>query len=473
MARPQQLQPTNAEHDCVLADLFPLRLSPFERFFLWDERPPHPATSFTELHFATPLNLELLAKSIHVAIHRNPLLACRVAEHDGQLMWDYDPGFCPVILQEPAHVPLSERGWPTPIDLQSETSLRFWYRERNGQSRLLIQLHHACADGIGLRRFLIDALTGYANETRSAAGDQPTVAWQPLELAGLRDRFDFSRTFSRPASRPLSTWQRIKNAHYFHFQLPQPILGHAHEHTKADTTDVSEPLRHQLLDRQLSSHIKERAKSEKVGINELALSLLFQTCCRWNQELGDTNPQSRLRLLMPYDLRSRPDLRLPATNRFSFSFLGRTHAECQHLPDLLRSVRDEIEWMRDSHLPLDFLESLKMADRAPNLVRWIMNRSRRMATAVLTYTGDISRGMHKLFPDDQGARVIGDARLTNVLGAPPVRQHTNLSLGLCINWGQLCISAAWNREALTAQDCERFLAKYAAAWQAWSMGDER
>ena len=35
---------------------FPLRLSPFEKFVLWDERPSKPMTSFIELHFASPLD---------------------------------------------------------------------------------------------------------------------------------------------------------------------------------------------------------------------------------------------------------------------------------------------------------------------------------------------------------------------------------------------------------------------------------
>ena len=99
--------------------------------------------------------------------------------------------------------------------------------------------------------------------------------------------------------------------------------------------DESEPLEHLIIDRETSEAILEHARLKQVGINELALGLLFETCCIWNQQHGDRNPRSRIRILMPYDLRSRIDLRMPATNRLSFSFLGRRQDQCGDLNDSL------------------------------------------------------------------------------------------------------------------------------------------
>ena len=101
---------------------------------------------------------------------------------------------------------------------------------------------------------------------------------------------------------------------------------------------------------------------------------------------------------MPYDLRSRVDLRMPAANRLSFSFLGRNADQCQDFDKLLASVQAEVLAIKESRLPLDFLDALKSAARCPCATKWVINRSRRMATVVLTYTGDISRGMQRDFP---------------------------------------------------------------------------
>jgi hypothetical protein len=42
-----------------------------------------------------------------------------------------------------------------------------------------------------------------------------------------------------------------------------------------------------------------------------------------------------------------------------------------------------------------------------------------------------------------------------------------VSLGLCVNWGQLCFSAAWNRDAFSPQQCREFLDQYVTLWTDW------
>ena len=77
--------------------------------------------------------------------------------------------------------------------------------------------------------------------------------------------------------------------------------------------------------------------------------------------------------------------------------------------------------MKQSQLPLDFVTALEAASRYPQAMRWIIRRSRNMATAVLTYAGDVSRGMQKYFPEQNGTRIVGDVHLDKILAAPPVR----------------------------------------------------
>jgi hypothetical protein len=126
-----------------------------------------------------------------------------------------------------------------------------------------------------------------------------------------------------------------------------------------------------------------------------------------------------------------------------------------------------MESIRESRLPMDFVNALNVCDQWPGLAKWALQHSRRMATAVLTYGGDVSRGISHCFPPSQDARLIGDARISNVFGAPPVRENTHVSIGLSNNWGQLCMSAAWNNSVLSAQDCERFLDLYRDTWLQW------
>jgi hypothetical protein len=458
------------------ADLYPLRLTAFEKYCLWDETPKQPMNIFFELHFLDRLQVSVFEEALAAATVIHPMLVSTLQERGGDWYWQHQPQFRHKLFREIDHPILSD-GRPRPLDLSTAPGIRFWYREQpNGHSRVAFQLHHAVADAVGCRRFIIDALTFYAHATNPGKVDSSLrLPWSRVDLNLLKRRDDFSDSFDQPPSQPLTLWQRLKNAHYFHFRLPQPLLsGTPLRQRTADIASQSdekveniEPLEHLVIDRQTSEDILDKARLNQLGINELALALLFETCSLWNQQHGDRSENSRLRVLMPYDLRSRVDLRMPATNRLSYSFLGRTQRECGDFSLLLSTISAEIQSLKSTQLPLDFLAGLEAAAKHPKVTRWILKRSRNMATAVLTYVGDVSRGMQKYFPEEAGSRLVGDARLEKILGAPPVRENTNWSLSLCLNWGQICIAAAWNRESLSRQQCQQLMQLYHSRWLNW------
>ena len=66
------------------ADLFPLPLSPFEYYYLCDDRPEYPTTFPVELVFSPPLSSAQFQRALEVVILRHPLLGSLVAE-DGRL----------------------------------------------------------------------------------------------------------------------------------------------------------------------------------------------------------------------------------------------------------------------------------------------------------------------------------------------------------------------------------------------------
>lgn len=470
-------------------DLFPLPLTAFEKYVLWDETESLPLSYFIELRFLDTFNIEVMEQSLTAASRIHPMIACTLGGSDNDPCWIHRPNFQVKIIRELESPPLQSNGRERPFDLHNESGARFYYRplERGG-CRFLFQVHHATTDAVGMRRLMIDALTLYAHATTPEKVDRSLrIPWSKIEPGLLKQRADLSDAFGGPPSQPLTTWQRLKNARYFHFQLPTPIRGSVNRQASnakpsetlvdakvgAEVTpdaDRFEPLEHLIIDRETSSQILEKSRKLELGVSDIALALLFETCSLWNQQHGDRNPRSRLRILLPYDLRSRIDLRMPATNRLSFAFLGRTQGDCSDLAKLIPSLKEEVESFSKSHLPMDFYGAIQGASKHPRLMRWAIRRSRNMATSVLTYVGDTSRGMQRYFPEVDGVRLIGDARLDAILGAPPVRDNTNWTVGLCVNWGQLCISAAWNRDALTRKQCAELLSLYHSRWLNWLNG---
>ena len=498
-------KPSEASNSYRTASLFPLELSPLEKFFYVDDSPDCPLTSFVELHFDGPLKLAVLRSSLQTAVKRHPLLACRICEVGKTLTWQHDPDFCPAI-HDASQYPVLEAADGSfapiprvrPIDLTQEPGCRVWYQAgfEGNRSRLIFQLHHATCDGVGLRQVIIDVLKGYRDATKDdGQGLRESVVpasetsfrirrrnrhvQSTLRPEQLRERFRYRRFEESPAKIELSGWQRNRLAYYFHFQRPASLQTFARVSRKgpsdskkgvepiSENDTLNDPMIHLELGASITANLQAFCRSRGIALNDVLLSALFRTCRRVHRQNGRTNRKTRMRLLMPVDLRYREDFYTPATNRLSFSFLGRTHEQCEDREALLSSVHEEVRWIKDTRVYMDFLAGLSLLAKRVQWLKWATRCSRNMATSVITYSGDVSRGLKHHLPETDGKRDVGDALLENIFLVPPTRDHTNVTLGACINGGRLCVSANWNRNAWDRSACESFLAMYAEELEKW------
>ena len=104
---------------------------------------------------------------------------------------------------------------------------------------------------------------------------------------------------------------------------------------------------------------------------------------------------------------------MPAANRLSFMFFGRSYQQCDNFGQLLESVQKEFAYIKETQLYLDFFNMIRATSRWPRLMQWGLRRSDSMATAVLTYVGDVTRGTYRAFPVVDNTRPVGDAILTS------------------------------------------------------------
>ncbi len=451
--------------------VFPLALTPLEKFFFWDDRPEQPLTPFFDLRFESSIDVALLKECIVEVVDRNPLLRANVAGHDSDLHWTLSDE--PFRLLDLNLEPPIVKGMIRPIDLRTEVGCRFWCETTQHCSQIIIQLHHSVCDGIAFRAVLIDILHAYAIATGNdeESSQDRGMLYDRFRYPLLRERYDYEQ-LGKP-QRETTTWQRIKNACYFHFQPPTPLAkSRCDEPNRGTHVEANNPLCSLLLDRDFSQRILHACQSKEYGINELAIAILFRTCYQWNRLHGDSRRKGRLRILMPCDLRGRTDIRMPATNRLSLSFLGREYSQCDDLNELIGSVQAELKDAKETQLYLDLLNGFKLGCRWPRFMKWALRHQNSMATAVITYAGDVSRGMSKLFPEVNELRKVGSASLFSIMAAPPARRNTNISLAICINWGRICISAIWNRTDFSEQDCSEFLELYKTGWRQWCEAEE-
>ncbi len=288
---PRQTDVTLASPACIPADLFPLPLTPLEQYLLLDDLPAQPMTAFVQLTFASELDRDRLEAALHHAVHRNPLLASRIRTHTKVWHWEYDAAFQPK-LECFAQQPPTKCGRIVPMDLRQHPGMRVWFhRHTEDRWRLLFQFHHACADGIGMRRFVLDALAHYANTTaahKDAAVQH--VRFERLDHLRLRQRGCVKHlTDTAPVVR-LTGWQKAKNSYYFFFQPPAPLLGARREPVVMPATTPGEPVLSKIIDLDESKALCRWAKQREAGLNEIGLALLFRQCRQWQVEHGLGNP---------------------------------------------------------------------------------------------------------------------------------------------------------------------------------------
>ncbi len=84
--------------------LFPLELTAFEKYFVWDDRPEQPLTSVVEMRFSTPLNVEVMERAITHVLAHNPMLRSVLEVRGSRMFWVLRDD--PVKLHRPSECPL-------------------------------------------------------------------------------------------------------------------------------------------------------------------------------------------------------------------------------------------------------------------------------------------------------------------------------------------------------------------------------
>jgi hypothetical protein len=430
-------------------DLWPLPLTPFEKFLLLDDRPDYPMTFFGELRFSGELRREPFEHSLALAAARNPLLRARVDDDATPPRWtpadpyvpldDWASTGTPIHRADEGRLDIRRRpGWRVRVRVDAETSYVLW------------EFHHAVCDGHGAMRFIEDVLVAYDAIVRCV---ESGPAFRPVEVERLKHRGDFS-SFAEQLAPPVRPWWHpIRDAVRFHAFGPHPLRAPSDEPTaRGGYPGVNS----RVFDDGESARIRSRASSNAGTLNDAALTAVLRTLHDWNgRRCGGESPD-RLRVLMPINLRVPADEKMPAANRMAFGFVTRDAKAMRDPAALAAGIRDETQYVRRYGLGLDFLGGLATADRW-SLLPWILRKPRCMATAILTNMGDPTRRFAHRFPRREGRCVVGDLVLDDITGSPPLRPLTRAGFGIGTYAGRIVINAKCDPTLFADDDAREIL----------------
>ncbi|OHB77971.1 MAG: hypothetical protein A2W31_08020 [Planctomycetes bacterium RBG_16_64_10] len=430
------------------ADLFPLRLTPFEYYYWCDDRPDYPTVFPLELVFSPALDRGPLEQALAVVIERYPLLGSLIAE-DRRRGPCWVGGAPPIVVDWAGQeVPISHVDGPR-IDLHRAAGLRIWARAGPDRTRLVLQFHHACCDGIGALRLVEDWLTAYARECGDRAA--ANLALAPREPAELRYRGDLDLPDRSLGAVLRDWWVGARIWSTFAMQSPTPLAG-----AGTGTADSFLAFTSQSLDPELGVRLRQAATQARCTVNDILLCGLFLAVRAWNEQRGQ--PDGLFRINLPVRIRDRGDARLPSTNSLTFTFLTREARACDTWQGLLQGICRETAAIKRYQLGLYFVGGLAVLGRVPGLLPWFLRRPTCRATAVLSNVGRVFPRTR--LPRRAGQIVCGGAVLRSVAGVPPLRPLTRAAIVVLTYAGRTSIHLRCDPHCFDRAAQDEFLTAY-------------
>lgn len=437
-----------------------LPLTAFEEHMLLDDRPSHPMVIVARFDFVDDSPPASLAAAFHTTLLQEPLLTARVKHGRlGRPCWF--PTAMPELKQSRvAHGPAENVQWTGPLprlDPAAGPVIHAEVIEHSAGWSILLAVHHAACDGLGLIGFVerwllaadrkaarrpreaLEVMAALASRGRVAASWNQFVRMLPRLGKGLEGVGQFvSRDVIRldplraappadggPAGIASATWL--------------PCIHSATLH--ADAVHA----------------IDQFAKAERVMVNDLLVAAMIAAIGdNVDTPASPVDAQAWVRIGIPMSLRTKSDVALPAANRVSMIFLDRRPGDRHDRGQLIRSVRDEMELIRSHALGHIFPLSLEVGRLLPGGLRRTTNSPKPQCTAVLSNLGRCFQ--RSPLADGQGRIRIGTGRLADWWIVPPVRPGTALAAATHETAG---------RRTITFQfDSDQISTAAAAAWPA-------
>ncbi len=443
-------------HDDAAVSVFPLPLTPFEYYYLLEDRCDYPAVFEIHLVCRGRLNRAAFAQAYQVAHARHPLLSARLEKAaNGWPQWvagDRQP-----IRWNPDAPPPREVFDGVPVSPRLTVSVNESGDDDIGQHcRIVFNFHHVAVDGMGGFLFITDLMLAYAHYSGGEPGEPALRMLKPALLRERNEHTLFRRGF---ALSDLPGLARVSVP----LLLQRVARVEARGTPGAVSTPAEEPCKFLIhtLEADATAELSSVAQSQEVRLHELLLRDYFLTLAEWNRE----SSQRRLpiRVLVPVNLRRREHLRMPAANIFGYTFLARRIADCADPRALLASITQEMTSIKSTRRAQYYEAGLWLSCIWPRMLRMSLERKNPFATAVFT---NLNGGFDRVpLPWGDGGRVVGDIVVENGYGAGPIRPDTRLSLAVHNYADRLSLCLRYDEHVVAADEPQAFLQAYLARLQ--------
>lgn len=426
-----------------------------EEWLFWEDRPAYPWTCFSRLHFTGQLDRTAFEAAVREALGRHPLFSAKARFRDRMhLEWVVQEDPQPAIVWESGPV-----GGPfpaaTPLNLFHEIGIRFHVVSDGRACDVVIQFHHACCDGIGFLTFLDDLLIAYTLALGTAPANLCLPALEPEKLAS-RNRLGL--TLGKAIRMAPGQASALLQAARFLLRSPAPIVPHQPAGDDDPVPAGYPAVLSGVLDRQELSGLRKVAARDGAWLNDLLARELFLALAEWRARWNVPGDDEWLRLMIPMNLRTPADSRLPAASLASFVCLDRRRQDFEDSEHLLQGIHKEMSVAVDRQRGFTFVFSCGLVNLIPGRLKAHIRKSRCQVSTVLTNLGKCFA--RSPLPRRGGRLVVGDATLEGFDSAAPIRPYTCASFAATTYANRLTITLHYDPRPLTGPQAADLLTTF-------------
>lgn len=435
-----------------------LPLSAFEKYMVQDSHPGYEMTILMEWAFRGRINRDLLVEAYTRITKYEPLFKSVLVKKGSQMYWDVDDQHLVPISFETSDKSIEENeGTRYMISLNlEERSAQIIVREFSDGVAFNVFAHHAIGDGIGIHQFFSNWMKEY-DLLLHGQTDTSALNFHPdVDLFPRREEFHFVPKVKMTLSAKIRDVCKGISNFFTHRVLPML------KETSADNSNLSDsfPMYWRRFGQDFFLKYKAKAKSLGASVNSLMMRDMYITLRKWIEKYPvDNKPIERqnrwFRMLVPINLRTDFHRTVPCANIVGYLFIDQKPVECVRSESMVQSIQNIIAKCKNFNSGSTFIKSVQILGKIPGFMSLMTSDKKCHCSIILSTVGNVCKSCHQEdYRTNDDIRIEHDEyplQLFRMLGAPPTRPNTPISIGVMQRQGEAFISCRYDLNTISEE----------------------
>ena len=440
-----------------------LPLTAFEKYMVQDSHPGYEMVILMEWAFKGKINRDLIVESYKRVTQYEPLFKAILYRDSNKYFWN---------IEEKNLIPLSFETTNKSIEQSEGTRYVFSENPEKSCGKIIIReysdgvafelyVHHSIGDGIGIHQLFANWMKEY-DLLLHGQTDTSTLNFHPdVALFPRREEFHFIPKEKMSLSTKIYDIFRGVARFFSHRALPMLIED------KIDKTNFPDsfPMYWRRFDKDFFLKYKAKAKSLGASVNTLMMRDMYLALRKWNEihpvDGKSVERQNRwFRMLIPINIRTDFHRTVPCANIVGYIFNDKKPVECDRSQPFLESIQKNIVKCKNFNSGSTFIKAIQFLGKIPGFMSLMTSDKKCYCTVILSTVGNICKSCQQEdYRQNDDIRIEHDQyplQLFRMLGAPPTRPHTPISIGVMQRQNEAFISCRYDINVMTEETMLEF-----------------